>query len=114
MTKYQDEEASAHHEVPEDLYADASDLIGVAEDREVRFAGDRYEGNTQKTPDYVRTMDLDVANIDKNDKNTWRKSTRQLMCLTLKGLNHLLNNFIFTVKTIQMIHKTFQLISIIV
>ena len=29
-----------------------------------------YKGNTHKTPEYVRKMDLDVANIDKNDKNT--------------------------------------------
>ena len=30
--------------------------------------GDKDEGNKQKTLDYVRKMDLDVTNIDKNDK----------------------------------------------
>ena len=34
--------------------------------------GDRYEGNTQKASYYDTTLDLDVANIDKNYKNKWR------------------------------------------
>ena len=29
------------------------------------------EGNTNKTSDYDTKMDLEVENIDKNDKNTW-------------------------------------------
>ena len=32
----------------------------------------REDGNTHKTPEYVRTMDIDVENINKNDKNRWR------------------------------------------
>ena len=31
-----------------------------------------YDENTHKTPDYFSTMDIDVENIDKNYKNTWR------------------------------------------
>ena len=46
-------------------------LPEVSEDHEVLGAGDRDEENTQKTSDYDTTMDLDVANIDKNDNNTW-------------------------------------------
>ena len=34
-------------------------------------AGARDEGNTQNTSDYDTTMDLDVANIDKNVNKTW-------------------------------------------
>ena len=34
--------------------------------------GDRDEGNTQKISDYDMTIDLYVANIDKNLKKTWR------------------------------------------
>ena len=45
----------------------------VPEYHEVPFAVSIDEGNTQNTPEYVSTMDLDVANIDNNDKNTWRK-----------------------------------------
>ena len=33
----------------------------------MKFAGDRDYGNTQKQLDYIRTMDLDVESIDKND-----------------------------------------------
>ena len=56
-TKDQDAEASAHPEVPAD----------VPEDHEVPVARFKDEGNTQKTPEYGRKMDLDVENIDKND-----------------------------------------------
>ena len=52
-TKDQDAEASAHTELP--WY--------VPEDLEVPVAGSRDEGNTPNTPEYGRTMDLDVANI---------------------------------------------------
>ena len=61
-TKYQDSESSDQSEVPGDF----------TEYYEVTVSGYIYEGNKQKTPDYVRTMYLDVENIDKNDKNTWR------------------------------------------
>ena len=59
-TKYQDVESSASSEVPED----------VPKYCEVPVSGYRDEGITQNTPEYVSTMDLDVANINKNDKHT--------------------------------------------
>ena len=34
-------------------------------------SGSRYEGSTQKTSDYDTKTDLDVANVDENEKNTW-------------------------------------------
>ena len=61
MSKYQDAEASANPEFPK-YFPDY---------HEVPVVGDRDKVNTQKTSDYGRTMSLDVANIDKNDKNTW-------------------------------------------
>ena len=51
MTYNKDKEASDHPEVP--------------------VSGARYYGSTQKTPDYVRTMDINVRNIDKSDNNKW-------------------------------------------
>ena len=33
-------------------------------------SGARYGKNTQKTTDYIMTMNVDVENIDRNDKNT--------------------------------------------
>ena len=53
-TKYQGIEASSHNEVHED----------VPEGLEVTAAGSIDERNTQKTLEYIGTMDLDVANID--------------------------------------------------
>ena len=35
-------------------------------------SGTRDYDNTHITPAYFRTMDIDVKNIDKNDKNKWR------------------------------------------
>ena len=49
------------------MYADSSFLPEVSEYYEVLGAEDRNYGNTQKTSEYYTTMDLDVANIDKND-----------------------------------------------
>ena len=72
VTKYQDSEESAHTEVPEDLDADASFLPEVTEDHEVPVAGSRYELNTQNTLNCFKKIDLNVSNIDRNDKNTWR------------------------------------------
>ena len=63
MNKYKDAEASANTEFTED----------VPEDHEGTVAGDIDEGNKKNTPDYVRKMDLDIAIIDKNGKNAWRK-----------------------------------------
>ena len=34
--------------------------------------GSRDEGNTQNTSDYDTKIDLDIVNIDKNDKDTQR------------------------------------------
>ena len=51
---YQDEEASANTELPEDIDSESSDF------HEVKVAGDRDDGNTHKTPDYDTTMDIDV------------------------------------------------------
>ena len=36
-------------------------------------SGAIYDENTHDTHSYYRTMDIDVKNIDENDKNTWRK-----------------------------------------
>ena len=49
----------------QDKDVEASDLP------EVSVAGVIDDGNTNKTPDYVRTIDIDIENIDKHDKNTW-------------------------------------------
>ena len=44
----------------------------MPEDHKVIDAGARDEVNTSNTSDYDTTMDLDVAHIEKNDKNKWR------------------------------------------
>ena len=49
--------------------SDSSFLPGVPEDHGVLGAGARDGENTQKTSAYDTTMDLNVANIDKNDNN---------------------------------------------
>ena len=82
MTKDQDVESSAHAEVPGDMDEEAITHPEVAEYHEVPLAVSRDEGNINNTPKYVRTMDLDVAKIDKNDKIHRVPSTRQLMHLT--------------------------------
>ena len=73
MNKDQDIEATSDPEGPEYLDADASFIPEVTEYNEVTVEGYIYKANTKKTPDYVMSMYLDVANIDKNDKNTRRK-----------------------------------------
>ena len=70
MTKYKDAEVSACPDVSEDMYEYVSAHPEILEDHEVTVSGGRDEENTQKTPEYVRTMDLDVENIYKNYKNT--------------------------------------------
>ena len=40
----------------------------VPEHHAVPVSGSRYERNTQNIPEFVRKMDLYIANIDKNDK----------------------------------------------
>ena len=69
----------------------------------------RDDGNTQKTPEYVRTMDLNVKNIDKMIRIHGGPYTRQLMNLILERLNYFLKTFSVTVKNIQMNHKTFHI-----
>ena len=64
MTKYQDAEASAHPDVPENLDSDAITHPEVPEYNEVPVAGAIDYGNTQNTPKYVSTTDLDVKNIN--------------------------------------------------
>ena len=67
----QDTVATDYPEGPEDLDPDSSFLPEVPEDNEVLGSGARYEEKTQKDSDYDMTMDLDVANFDKNEKKTW-------------------------------------------
>ena len=69
VIKDEDSETSAHTEVLEDMYPDASAHPEVPKDNKVPISGDRDEGNTQKTPKYVRIMDLNVEYIDKYNKN---------------------------------------------
>ena len=95
----------------EDLDADTSAHLEFPKDNEVPVSGDRYEGNTQKIPDYVRTMDLDIKNIDEMIRIHGGSFTRQLMHLTLERLNYLSNHLLITVNIIQTSHKTFQTIS---
>ena len=54
MPEDQDEDTSAHTEVPG--YPDAE----TSTHHEVSYAGARYNGNIYKTPEYVRAIDLDV------------------------------------------------------
>ena len=54
---------------PENMDSDSSFIPELSEDHEVLGAGARDEENTQKTSDYDTTIDLNVANIDKNDNN---------------------------------------------
>ena len=70
LNKDQDTVATADPKGPEDLDSDSSFLPELPEDHEVLGAGARDEENTQKTSDYDTTIDLKVANIDKNDNNT--------------------------------------------
>ena len=51
---------------------DASFIPEVPGDHEVPVIGAIDEVNTQKTPKYDTIIDLDVAIINKNDKNKWR------------------------------------------
>ena len=51
---------------PAYMDADSIFLPEVLEDFEVLDAGSRYELNTYNTSEYDTTIDLDVANIDKN------------------------------------------------
>ena len=64
---------------------------------------------THKKPAHFRTMDIDVENIYKNDKNTWRTTHEAIDEPYLKGLTYLLKHFLVTVKIIQTIHKKIHL-----
>ena len=78
----------------------------LLEDHEVTVAGSRDEVKTQKTPDYVSTMDLDVANIDKMIKTNEGTSTRQLMNLTLERLKYPPNHLLINIKKPEQATKT--------
>ena len=91
--------------------ADSSSLPEVPEDYEVLCTVARDEKNTQKTSEYDTTMDLDVANIDKMRIIHGGPYLRQFMKVTLSVLNYSPKNLSVYVKSIQMSHKTFQLIS---
>ena len=85
-------------------------ITGVTEDHDALVVGAIDEGNTHKTPDYDTIINLDVANIDKNDKINGGQYTRQWMNLDLERLNYFPENLLILVKSIQMRHKTSHLI----
>ena len=51
------------------------------------------------------TVDIDVENIDKNDKNTWKTYTRKWMQLILEGLNYLPKHLLITLESIRTSHR---------
>ena len=57
-TDNQDTDANSHPEVPE--YQDAEAITH----HEITFAGSIYDGNTQKTRQYVSTIDIYIKNVD--------------------------------------------------
>ena len=61
----QDVESTAHTEVPENKYSEASAHPGFI------VVGSSNVINTHKTPEYVMTLDVDVENIDLNNNNTY-------------------------------------------
>ena len=79
-TKYQDACASAHPELLEDEDVEASGYPEGPEDQDaeasanlkVPYYGAIDDGNKNKTKEYFMPMDIDVKNIDKNNKNIWR------------------------------------------
>ena len=72
VNKYQDAIANYDTAGPEDLDADSRFFPEVTEYHEVLGTVYTDEGNTQRTSDYDTTVDLDVANIDKNNKDKRR------------------------------------------
>ena len=76
---------------------------------EVSVEGARYKGNTQKTPDYFKTMDLDVKNIDIKDKNKWVNIYMGIYSPYFGDVKLFPKKLLIPVKIMQMIHKTFQL-----
>ena len=72
VNKYQDAVATADPEDPEDPDEYSSFLTEVPEYHEVLGAGARDEGNTHNNPYYDMKIGLDAANIDKNEKKTWK------------------------------------------
>ena len=102
VPEYQDAESSAHPEVPKDQYADAS------YHHEMSLTGYRNDKNAQKTPQYVKTIDIDVENIDKNYKNTWRNIYEAIIAPDFGENKRFSKSFLITVKIIQISHKTFQ------
>ena len=70
----------------------------------------RDEDNTQKTSYCDRTMDLYVANIDNNDNNTCGNIYEVIDEGYFVRVKLFPRAFINLCKSIQMSHKTFQLI----
>ena len=68
------------------------------------------EENTQKTSDYDTTIDLNVANIDKNDNNTQRTIYREIYEGYFVRVKLFPRAFINLCKNSQISHKKFQLI----
>ena len=71
VNKDQDAVATAYTEGPKYLDADTSFLPEVTEYHQVIGTGAIESVNKNKTSDYDIKMDLDVANIDKNNNNAW-------------------------------------------
>ena len=62
-------------------------------------------GNTHKTSDYVRNMDIDVKNIYKMVRIHGGPSIRKWMHFILERLNYVPNNLLITVKTFKLATK---------
>ena len=102
--KYQDAKAIAHPEVPE----------YVLEDNENPVEGSRYEVNTHNTLEYDRKLDLDVTNIDKYDKHTWRTIYEEIDAPYSGQVKLFPRSFINRCKNHPNETQTFQLISRII
>ena len=111
LNKYQYEVENSYPKGPEYLDSDSSLMPEGTEHHEVLGTGARDEENTKKKSDYDTTIYLDVANIHKIYNDTRRTFTRKFMKVTFSRLNDPPENLSIYLKSTQMIHKTFQLIS---
>ena len=111
VNKYQDTEATYDNEGTEDMHTYLSFITGVTEDHDALVVGAIDEGNTHKTPYYDTIINLDVTNIDKNDKINGGQYTRQWMNLDLERLNYFPEHLLFYVKSILRSLKIFHLVS---
>ena len=64
------------------------------------FSGARDDENTDRTPIYLRTMDVDVKISIKMKIIHGEQCTRQLENLILEGLKYLLKRLLITLKFI--------------